>query len=179
MYVISQILVVISYAFLAFTYLLKERKIILVFSLLSVAINGIAFILLSAWSGFYMLFVAILRNIIFLFRGKNSNDKKDYVDWIILICLVVIMLSLAIYSYDGIWSMLSVLGTGIYTLSVWQKNPTVYKVLGIPTSLCWIGYNVFVNSIFGIMLESILLLFALYGFVVAKDKKHLMKDDKE
>ena len=71
LFIISQIFVIISYSFLAITYALKERKKILICSFAAVAANAIAFMFLSAWSGFLMSFVAMTRNVIFLFKDKQ------------------------------------------------------------------------------------------------------------
>jgi hypothetical protein len=58
----------------------------------------------------------------------------------------------------------------IYTYSAWQKNPKIYKILGIPASLCWIIYNIYVKSIFGIILETALLAFELVGTIKSYKK---------
>ena len=165
MYVISQIFVIISYVLLAGTYFYKDRKKILIMSFGAVASNAIGFIFLGAWSGVVMSLIAMTRNIIFLYRG---NDKKiNYIDFIILGVLYAISIVSASLTYTGILSLFSMLGTMIYTYSAWQKNPKVYKLLGIPASLCWIIYNIYVASVFGYILEGILLVFEIIGTVKA------------
>ena len=81
LYIISQVFVIASYAFLAFTYFNKDRKKILVLSFLAVASNAIAFVFLGALAGFFMSVIAMIRNIVFIYRGK---DKIEYIDYIIL-----------------------------------------------------------------------------------------------
>ena len=169
-FIISQIFVIISYSFLAITYALKERKKILICSFLAVAANAIAFMFLSAWSGFLMSFVAMTRNVIFLFKDKNKKDKIDYVDWIILAVLYAISIVSAIFTYEGLYSLLSVAGTMIYTFAIWQKNPKLYKLLSIPSSVLWVIYNIFVFSIFGAVLESILVVCEVIGTISAYKK---------
>ena len=77
LYIISQVFVIASYAFLAFTYFNKDRKKILVLSFLAVASNAIAFVFLGALAGFFMSVIAMIRNIVFIYRGK---DKIEYID---------------------------------------------------------------------------------------------------
>lgn len=167
LYIISQVFVIASYAFLAFTYFNKDRKKILVLSFLAVASNAIAFVFLGALAGFFMSVIAMIRNIVFIYRGK---DKIEYIDYIILWILYLVSIVSAYFTYTGVLSLFSMLGTMIYTYSAWQKNPKIYKILGIPASLCWIIYNIYVKSIFGIILETALLAFELVGTIKAYKK---------
>lgn len=174
-YIISQVFTIIMYILLAITYYAKDRKMVLILSFLSIIANGIAYVLLNAYTGLAMCIVALLRNIIFLVDEKK-NGKKDTVDkkdYIILAVLYLISIISAVFTYDGFLSLLSVFATMIYTYSVWQKKTQVYKVLGIPIGILWILYNIFVKSIFGIILESILLICSTTGYIleVRKAKK--------
>ena len=60
---------------------------------------------------------------------------------------------------------MSVAATMLYTYSVWQKNTKVYKWLGVPVSLCWITYNIYISSLFGIILETVLMTSAIIGYL--------------
>lgn len=167
-YILSQIFTIITYGLLAATYYAKDRKKILIISFLSIIANGIAYVLLNAWSGFAMCVVALIRNIIFLV-DENKNGKRDKInktDVVVLIILYVISIISAIFTYEGLLSLLSVIATMLYTLSVWQKNPKVYKLLGIPIGILWIAYNIYVMSIFGIILEAILLICSSTGYLL-------------
>ena len=173
-YILSQIFVILSYAMLGTTYLLSNRKQILIFSLLSLVFNGVQYIFLSAWSGLAMVGVAIIRNIIFLVQNKvrktENSNKITWVDWLILAVLYIISIVSAMFTYDGIFSMLSVIATMVYTLSVWQKNVKVYRILGIVSSVIWVGYGVFIKSIFAIILELVVLIVEIVSVVKEKIK---------
>lgn len=167
-YILSQVFTIIMYILLGITYFAKNRKNVLIISFLSLVSNSIAYIFLSAWSGFAMCIVAIIRNIIFLV-DENRNGKRDKInkkDIIILIVLQLISIVFAILTYDGIFSMLIVFATMLYTYSVWQKSTKLYKFLGIPIGLLLIAYNVYVMSLFGIILESILLIASTSGYIL-------------
>lgn len=172
-YILSQIFTIINYLLLAMTYYVKNRKKILIISFMSLLANTIAYILLNAWTGVAMCLVALIRNIIFLIdehKNKQTNQitKKDI---IILIILYTISIISAILTFDGYLSLLSVFATMLYTYSVWQKNPKTYKLLGIPVGILWILYNLYVKSLFGIILESALLVCSTSGYVLAKKRK--------
>ena len=174
-YVLSQVFTIIMYVLLAVTYYAKDRKKVLVISFLSIIANGIAYIFLSAWTGLAMCIVALIRNIIFLIdekkNGKRENINKK--DIIILIILIAILILSAVLTYDGFLSLLSVFATTLYTISVWQKKTKIYKLLGIPVGILWVVYHIYIMSLFGTILEGILLICSTTGYVleIKKNKK--------
>lgn len=167
-YILSQIFTILTYIFLALTYYSKNRKKLLILSFLSIIANIIAYILLSAWSGVAMCIIALLRNIIFLV-DENKNGKREtinQIDIIILIILYIISTISAVFTYEGVFSLLSVFAAMLYTFSVWQKKTKLYKLLGIPVETLWLLYNIYVGSIFGIILEAILLICSIIGYLL-------------
>lgn len=176
-YIFSQVFIVLSYLFLGSTYLIKNRKIILVFSFISLIANAISFYLLdTAISGFAMCFVAIFRNILLLVQNHFDKDKKNkIIDWSIFAILLIITGIAAWKTYINVLGLFSVFATFIYTVSIWQKNTIVYKILGIICSCFWIGYDIFVWSIFGIICEGILLISEIVGLILAVIKSKKLK----
>ena len=176
-YILSQLFVIFHYVMLGATYLITSRKKILIFSLISLLLNGVSFIFLSAWSGLATVGIAVTRNIIFLIQNKNRKvDEQNtitWVDWLILIVLFVISIILAIFTYNGIFSLLSVIATMVYTVSVWHKDVKVYGILGVVASALWIGYYVFINSIFAVLLESVVLVVEIISVIKNYKNKKL------
>lgn len=173
-YIISQVFTIITYLLLALTYYAKNRKAVLTISFLSIIANGIAYIFLNAYTGLAMCVVALIRNIIFIV-DERKNGKRDEInkkDIIILIVLYFISIISAIFTYKGFFSLLSVFATMLYTYSVWQKKTKVYKLLGIPIGILWILYNIYIKSIFGIVLETILLISSTTGYILEKNKEN-------
>lgn len=174
-YILSQVFTIITYVLLALTYYAKDRKKVLTLSFLSLISNGMAYILLSAWTGFAMCIVTLIRNIIFLIDEKKNGKREEInkIDIIILVVLYIISIIFAIFTYDGFLSLLSVFATCLYTFSVWQKKTNIYKLLGIPIGILWILYNIYIMSIFGIILETILLICSITGYLLEmrKNKK--------
>lgn len=172
-YILSQVFTLITYALLAITYYAKDRRKVLIISFLSIIANGIAYIFLSAWTGFAMCIVALIRNIIFLLDEKKNGkrEKVNKTDIVILIVLYIISIISTIFTYDGFLSLLSVFATMLYTFSVWQKKTNIYKLLGIPIGILWILYNTYIMSIFGIILETILLVCSITGYLLEMKKR--------
>lgn len=120
-----------------------------------------------------MCIVALIRNIIFIIDEKKNGKREtiNKTDIIILIILYIISIISAIFTYDGFLSLLSVFATALYTFSVWQKKTNIYKLLGIPIGILWILYNIYIMSIFGVILETILLICCITGYLLEKRRK--------
>jgi hypothetical protein len=177
-YILSQVFTIIMYALLGVTYYTKERKKILIISILSNASCGIAYVLLQAWSGFAMCLLAIFRESVNLFEEKK-NGKRDYInkfDIVFLIILYAICIISAVFTYEGFLSLLSIIATMIYTFAICQKSTKVYKICGIPISTLWIIYNAYVKSIFGVILESIILICSITGYILEARKKKCVEN---
>ena len=156
---------------------------ILYFSLAALLFNGIHYSLLKAWAGVGVVCIAVVRNILFLIQQKiKALDKYVIDDWIILIFLLIISAITAVWTYDGILSLFSIFASVIYTISVWQKNIKIYKILGIVSGLLNIVYFVFIGSNFGIVLESIVcavtIVFTILYFIEEKKKSSLKIENK-
>lgn len=177
-YIASQIFTIITYILLALTYYPKKRSSILIIAFLSTVANAVVYILLNAYSGLAMCGVSIVKNVIFLV-DEIKNGKSDKIakkDVIILAVLYIITIVFAIITYEGFLSLLSVFANMIYIYSCWQKNPTTYKLLGIPTEILWVLYNIYIKSIFGIILEIVVLIASIMSYV-AEIKKGEKKDE--
>lgn len=166
-YILSQIFTILMYALLAWTYFLKNKRKIVIVSALSLVANIIAYILLGAWTGLAMCVVAMLRNLYILWEEKRygkreTNTKRDYI-FLTIVYLGIILATIP--TYEGFLSLLSVFATSLYTYSIWQKSTKVYKFCGIPVGILWIAYNAYVKSIFGVILEGILLIASIAGYI--------------
>lgn len=166
-YILSQIFAIITYTLFITTYQLKDRKSILICNFIALVSATISYLFLNAYSGVAMQLIAIIRNIVFL-TNKDNNSKNNFVTLIIFFILTTIF---TIYTYNGFLSIMPYLGTNIYTYSVWQKNVKTYRWLGIPIEICWLIYNIYIKSLFGIIFESILFTFVIIGIILMYRKK--------
>ena len=178
-YILSQVVIIFVYLFLSLTYCVKSRRLILAFSFLSNFLNSIAFILLGAYTSSAMCAISIFRDIIFLIdekiNGKSANiTKKD----IALLALVYGICTIAIIStFNGFSSLLYATGSMLYTFSIWQKNNKLYRFMGIPVTLIVIVDSILLKSIFGVILQGVVLIVSIAGFVSQKENKEILIDN--
>lgn len=180
-FIFSQVFVCLCYLFLGLTYVIKKRTLILLFSLAALLFNGLHYSLLGAWAGVGVVCIAVIRNVLFLIQQKiKALDKYVIDDWMILIFLLIISAVTAVWTYDGLLSLFSIFASVIYTVSVWQKNIKVYKILGIISGIINIVYFAFIGSIFGIILESIVCLVTIVFtiiFILNERKEKVLKNN--
>ncbi|MDR0462842.1 MAG: YgjV family protein [Pseudomonadales bacterium] len=162
-FIASQIIVVFSYSMLAATYLAKKQTQILLIGIGAVLLNAVAFTLLGAWTGLAMCLVALIRNVIRYLADKHNHNFGQSKLFLGLVFLSII--AVTIPTYDGFLSLMAVFPTLLYSYSVWQRSPTIYKICGFPVAILWIVYNLYIWSVFGFILETALLVFVLVGTI--------------
>lgn len=167
-YIISQIITIIYFAILSFSYLLKERKKILAANFIAHIGQTTAMAMLNGYTGAAMAFIMMLRDLTLLIQEKKKSNEKEInkkLDFFILIITVILIIVLTIFTYNGPLSLLSVLATLVTTFALWQKNVKIYKILGVIAGILWLAYNVVIMSIMGLILESILLICSTIGYI--------------
>lgn len=175
-YILSQIFIIFNYVFLVFSYIQKNYLKVLLHSCLAMVASGLSFLFLGAYTGATMPIIVILANIIFYIveRMKKGKAKKIcYVSSIILLFLG--MATFTYLTYDTAMSLCPAFGTFIFIVSLWQKNSIVYKLCGVLSCVVYVAYNIYFRSLFGSVLESLLLIFLFVGMirdiVIRKNKK--------
>lgn len=167
-YLWSQVLTVIEYTLLGASYLAKRRRLVVILDILSMTAGIFAFILLGADLGMAMSVIILLANFYYLAqesRGKKTKERYRVRDYVVLAVVLLAIGVVAVLTYDGLLSLLSVAATVLYEISIWQKSTKTYKLLGIPVAFCWMTYNGFVRSIAGVVFEAIMLVTSIVGYV--------------
>lgn len=154
-YILSQILVIIYYLIYSYTFHLKDSNKILIFGIIATIISSISYILLKAYTGMAMCFIAIIRNLLF---------KKDKQSKFNLILILILMVIASIFTFDSYFCLFNILATLIYTYALWQTNTKIYKLLGIIVNVLMIIYDIYIQSILGVILISIAFISSLLGF---------------
>ncbi len=170
-YILSQVLAVVEYGLLGASYLAKKRKTVVILDIASMTLGIIVYLLLGADSGLAMSVVILLANFYYLYDEKDQGEsnKMTLRDYVALGIVLVTIGVLAVLTYDEPLSLLSVLATVLYEISIfWQNGSTmVYQFLGIPVALSWMTYNGFAHSPSGVVCEFCMLVASTVGFVRA------------
>lgn len=177
-YIISQIITIVSYTCLATTYCIKKRKVILALSFSANFLNICAYFLLGAYTSSLMCGVSILRDIVFIIDSKinGKSNKITKKDIFILAGVYVVSLTAIAVTFKGFGSLMYTLAAMLYTYSIWQKNNKVYRYLGIPCGILVLVDCFIIKSIFGFILQSIVVTCTIIG--ACKSKKESLEPEK-
>lgn len=180
-YIWSQILTAIEYILLGASYFGKKRRLIVILDIASMTCGIVAYLLLGADLGMMMSIVILLANFYYLWeenvlakkpKKKRGATRIGWQKWLVLGIVMGVIVVLAWLTYDGPASLLSVVATVLYEISIWQNSTKIYKFLGIPVALCWMLYNGFILSVVGVVFEGIMLISSIWGYVIEiKGKK--------
>lgn len=164
-YIISQIITIFSYSCLAATYCIKKRKTILILSFSANFLNACAYFLLGAYTSSLMCGVSIIRDIIFIIDVKINGKSEKILrkDIFILIGVYIISIISIILTFRGFGTLLYTVAVMLYTYSIWQKNNKIYRYLGIPCGILVLLDCIYIKSIFGIILQSIVVICVIIG----------------
>jgi hypothetical protein len=181
----SQIFVALAYICLFATYQIKSRSKLLGTTIISNILMGIGFILLGAWVGLAMCCVAICRDIVSETLNRKRNEetrtKNTKLDWLLLAIWVTALVSLTVATESGWITWFALFATLTFTVSIWQKNALIYRILGIFVGVFWIIYNVGAENFFGITLEAVLLVGVVIGllrFILKRKKRQSEMEEK-
>lgn len=174
-YIISQVITIIYYGILSLSYLLKDRTKILTANFVAHIGQTTAMAMLNGYTGAAMSVIMLFRDVTLLIQERRKSKGKEInkkVDVMILIITFILIVTLTIFTYNGPLSLLSVIATLITTFSLWQKDVKTYKILGLIAGILWLAYNIFIMSIMGIILELILVICSLVGYIkdIKKEK---------
>ena len=180
-YILSQILIIICAILLAFSYKTKKRSTILIIVIAACVAKALSYLCLQAWSGMAIMGIAIVRNILFITDKNSKNNTISGRETAYFILIVVASLICSYFTYEGPLSLLAAVALILYTFSIYQKSERVYKWFELPVGLAWIVYNIFIKSILGVVLEVVILVFAM--IILAKDiisdKKKIKENNPE
>ena len=100
------------------------------------------YIIKGAWSGVFVEIIEELKNIIFIKIEKNNKKIPLYV----LIIFILLLVSVSIFFYDGVLSLMPLLINILLFVSTYFKNPKYIRYTMIISGLLWGIYNLYVGA---------------------------------
>ena len=121
----------------------------------------IQYILLGAFTGACSNIISLIRVIIFSKKDTNKylNNKS------VLYAIILLYIIMGIITYDGVISILPSIATIIYTIVLWQDNPTKIRFGSSIMFLMWFVYNLAVGAYISSIVEVISLISAIASII--------------
>lgn len=156
-FILSQIFVVLGMLFVALSLKSRNKNQILLYCLISSVMFVIQYLFLNALEGMFINALGVVRAVWFFIYDKKGKPIPTYP----LIVLIALFLLVMIFTYESVFCFAPFISASLLTYAMWDHRVIVYKICAIPISVCCIIYNVYVGSVLGYILDSVLLLIEL------------------
>lgn len=140
----------------------KKHKGIVLCKATSELVFSLQYILLGAWSAAVLDFISVVRNLLFYRLVKKGRSTLP-----VIIVFGIFVVGTGFFTYDGIVSLLPIGSKLLTTISYGIKKEKWLRLITLPSCILWIIYNLYVNSIAGVLTDSMTLisiLIAMYKF---------------
>lgn len=174
---IAQILGYIAMGLNLIIYSRNKRKSIITFLMISACFFTVHYFLLGAYTGSALNLICVLRSAVFLNNDKKWAKSKFWLWFFIAVCALS-----GVLTFKAWYSILPPIGMILSTISNWMKSETKIRLITLPSSPCWLIYNIINHSVAGIITECIVmtsLLISIIRFDILKTdkKKSLIEGD--
>lgn len=150
-----QILGIIAFLLFSYSFTRKLTKNIIFYQVISNLFFTVHYLLLGSFSASIVHLILIAYIFMLDYYKDNKNKVFKY-----LILFLIIYILIGIITYDNFYSVLPIVGSLIYSISILKNN----KMLSIISSLIWLFFNIIVISIGGIFLNLICIIIYILKF---------------
>ncbi len=150
-------------------YQMKTQKRIVMIQIISCSFFTAHFLMLHAYTGALMNFIAAVRSVVFANKDKKWAKSNWWIVFFSLVCVLAVSLS-----WEGYLSLLPMLGMVLTTVSWGIENARLVRLISLPSSPLWIIYNFVSGSTAGVLTE----LFVMTSIITAMIRLDLPKKKK-
>lgn len=169
-YIIAQIIGFLAFIISLIAYHRKKKSKILSSMVISNILNWVHYLLLGAYSGCVTKVMAIIRDSFIIAKGKN---KKLSSYWFLALFIIAYIVC-SIVTYKGILSLFPLIAAIIYIVPIWNGNEKTIKKTAFFCYFLWLGYNIFVFSIAGIV-ANVVSIISTFIAMINENKKEVSK----
>ncbi len=129
-------------------YQMKTQKKIVTVQIISCTLFTIHFLMLGAYTGALLNFIAVSRSVVFANKDKKWAKSNLWIVVFSLICIIAVA-----FTWEGVISLLPMLGMILTTVSWGIDNARLVRLISLPSSPLWIIYNFISGSMAGVLTE--------------------------
>ncbi len=126
----------------------KSHKKVMIFRTLNEMFFAVQYFLLESYTGVAMNLIGSVRNIVF--AGQVAKEKPTRVCQVLFSIIFIFM---GLITSKGLVSLMVIVAKVITTIAYSMKNTKYIRLLTLPTSICWLIYNIACNSSAGTLCE--------------------------
>lgn len=113
------------------------------------ALSGMQYLLLGAYTGAFLNFASIVRNLLFAFQIKKEKSTR-----LTQLFFCLLFTASAAYTFAGLTSLVALVGKLLSTIAFGMKNQKHMRYITLVMSACWIFYNSVFFSLGGLIAEA-------------------------
>ncbi len=168
LYIIGQVLGIVTMVVSMFNYALKKREHILIVKLALDLVSIVQNIFISAFTGAAVCFVNSCRGIVFLNRERRKWARHGiwFFVFIILICI------LSAFTWAGWQSLFAMLGSLTATVGFYCLNPKLTRILGIIGVALFNVYSIATLNIGSIIGNTLAVIIGTASLIIEEVKKN-------
>lgn len=166
--IIGQIIGFIAMGIIVISYQQKSHKNILTFQMVSGLLFTVHYILLGAYTGAIMNLLGAFRSLVYANRGKKWASS---IIWPTVFSIGFVVSG--IMTWDNVFSVFPLIAMLMSSIVLWIEQPKINRIFSLPTSTCWLIYNIKTLSYPGIITEIFVLTSIIIGIIrldIKKDK---------
>ncbi len=148
------------------SYQQKSHKNILVFQMVSGLLFTVHYLLLGAYTGAIMNLLGAFRSLVYSNRGKKWASSLVWPT----VFSIGFLIS-GIMTWDNAFSVFPLIAMLMSSLVLWMEQPKINRIFSLPTSTCWLVYNIKTLSYPGIITEIFVLSSIIIGIIRLDIKK--------
>lgn len=146
--ILAQITSVIGWLLLVYSYYKDDIDKLLFIQIISSIFYCISYLFLGAYSGLLVCFIELLKGI-----GYYKTDNDEY----IFLFTLPIYFVIGIFSYDGLISLLPIIGSVIDGFSL-TKNKTIATAGSFISNILWVIYDISIIAYMSALTDAILVI---------------------
>jgi len=153
-------------AIIVASYQQKSHKNILTFQMISGLMFTVHYLLLGAYTGAVMNLLGAFRSLVYSNRDKKWSSS---IAWPIVFSIAFLISG--IMTWDNVFSVFPLIAMLMSSVVLWIEQPKINRMLSLPTSGCWLIYNIKTLSYPGIITEIFVLSSIVIGIIRLDIKK--------
>lgn len=134
-------------------YQMKTQKKIVTVQIVSCTFFTVHFLMLGAYTGALMNFIAAIRSVVFANKDKKWGKSNWWIAFFSLVCIIAV-----IFSWEGVISLLPMAGMVLTTISWGIEKANLVRLISLPSSPLWIIYNLLSGSMAGVLTEMLVII---------------------
>ncbi len=157
---LGQIIGFVAMAIIVVSYQQKSHKNILTLQMISGLLFTVHYLMLGAYTGAVMNLLGAFRSLVY------SNRRKKWASSVLWPTgFSVAFLISGILTWENIFSVFPLIAMLMSSIVLWIEQPKINRMLSLPTSGCWLIYNIKTLSYPGIITEIFVLSSIIIGIL--------------